>query len=266
VHIPNVHVREALCWIYVGLERVWREPVRWLGMTLVYLAIALVLTRIPFLGNFVLVFLTPIMLASAMIVARNEPKPHPAWWRGVAHALTDGALRELFRVFRSEARAVTIVIVCIVTMGLFVLVNIPELLLTGGSVLSGLAGPSLATTLPLSVLLGMVVVSALYLVLAMSLLYIVPLTVFRHHQAIPALAESFRTCVQHRKSLALFVAPFFGVYAAIVVAMSYGHWIGQLLLVTLGIVAIPVFVAALHRSYQELLETPAAAHINSAAA
>src|SRR6266566_3961852 len=144
MHNNTKQIGAALAWVRSGFEQLWREPARWLGMTLVYLVIALVLKRIPFLGNFVLVLITPVTLASAL------------------RALTAEAARDLFRVFEREERAVTTVIVCIVTLGFVVLVSIPELLITGGSVVSGLAGAGLAGPLRLTAVLGMAVVAVLY--------------------------------------------------------------------------------------------------------
>ncbi len=260
--MPNVNTpaHEALAWIRNGFERVRAEPARWLGMTLVYVALALALKRIPFLGNFVLVLVTPVMFASALIAARSTNRvAAPVDAAGWARALTVDAARELFQVFRREEHAFAIVIVCIVTLGLVVLVNIPELLITGGSVVSGLAGASMAGTMRPVTVVSMVVVLGLYLLLAMALFYLVPLTLFGNRQAIPAVAESFNTCLRYRKSLSIFVAPFLGINVLIMLSFSISHWIGYLLLAALGIVALPAFVIGLQASYQTLFETRAPA-------
>jgi hypothetical protein len=252
VHQP---LSQSLSWIRNGWERVQREPARWLGMTLVFLAIALALKHIPFLGNFVLVLIAPIMLASALLAARSTntvPAPQNAqqWLR----ALTLDALRELFQVFRREDHTFAIVIVCIVTLGLVVLINIPELLITGGSVVSGLSGVSLIGPLRPGMIFGILVVTALYLVLTMALLYVVPLTLFGNRQPVPAVAESFRACLEHPKTLALFAAPFVAINLIVMTAFSISHWSGYLLLVSLGILALPIFVIGLQASYQALFE------------
>jgi hypothetical protein len=256
----SIPASEAFSWIRTGFERVRREPARWLGMTLIYLVVALLLRPIPsLLYNLVLAFLTPIMLASALIAARSAPVPTPADWRGWLRALIVDALRDLFQVFRREDHTFAIVIVCIVTLGLVAVVNIPALLISGGSMISGLAGAGLAAPLRLETAVGMAVVALLYLLLLMALLYIVPLTVFGNRQAIPSLTESFLTCVRHRAPLALFIAPFLGVNLLIMVAFGLSHWLGYLLLVGLGVVALPAFVIGLYSSYQTLFETPAVA-------
>jgi len=259
--IPN---DEALAWIKAGFARVGREPARWLGMTLVYLFIALVLKRIPFLGNFVLALFTPVALASAMIAARSTLQPTPrgarAWWRALT---TDGA-RELVQVFRREEQAFAIVIVCVVTLGLVVLLNIPELLITGGSVISGIAGANLGGPLRPMTVVNIAVALALYGLLAMMLFYLVPLVLFGKRHAIPAAAESFQTCVRQRKVLALFVAPFLGINFLITLSFTVSHEIGYLLLAFVGTVALPAFIVGLHESYRTLFEAPVPAAVTAA--
>ena len=245
----------ALPWIREGYARVLREPLRWLGMTLVYLAIALLLKRVPFLGNFVLVLITPIMLAGALLAARTPLVPAPADAKGWLNALTLDAGHELFQVFRREDHAFAIVIVCIVSLGLIVLVNIPELLITGGSVVSGLTGASLAGPLRVSLVLGIVVVVALYVLLAMALLYVIPLTLFGKRQPVPAIAESFLVCLGNSAALATFAAPFLAVNLAIMIGFAFSHVFGYALLLLLGVVSLPAFVIALHASYRALFET-----------
>ena len=245
----------ALPWIRESYARVLREPARWLGMTLVYLAIALVLKRVPFLGNFVLVLITPIMLAGALFAARSPPAPAPAGAGAWLTALTRDAAQELFQVLRREEHTFAVVIVCILSLGLIVLVNIPELLITGGSVVSGLTGASLAGPLRLSLVLGIVVVIALYVLLAMALLYVVPLTLFGNRQPVPAVAESFRACLDNRAALAWFAAPFLAVNLAILVGFAFSRPLGYALLLVLGLVSLPAFVVALHASYRTLFES-----------
>jgi hypothetical protein len=247
---------EAWTWMRAGFERVWREPARWLGMALIYLLAALVLKRIPFFGNYVLALLTPIAVGGALLAARSTLQHSPAGAHGWLRALGAGGLRELFQVFRREEHAFAIIVVCIVTLGLFVLISIPELLITGGSIVSGIAGASLGGPLRPITVVNLVVALALYAVLAMALLYIVPLALFGNRQAIPATAESFRACVRQRKALALFLAPFLLVNFLTTFAFNVSYGIGYVLLATVGVIALPAFVVGLHESYRAIFEAP----------
>jgi len=250
----------ALAWMREGWDRLHREPARWLGMTLMFFAIGLILKNIPFLGNFVLVLISPIMLAGALMAARSSPAmTAPQDTKQWFQTFTLDGLRELFQVFRREDHAFAIVIVCIVTLGLVVLVNIPELLITGGSVVSGLSGISLVGPIRPGMVVGIVVVVALYLLLSMALIYVVPLTLFGNRQPVPAVAESFRACIANRSALAMFVAPFVAINFAIMLAFSLEIWVGYVLLLSLGVVALPIFVIGLNASYRGLFEKPVSA-------
>lgn len=242
-------------WVREGMQRLRRAPIRWLGMGLVFLLIALVLLRIPLLGGFVLVLLAPIMLAGALLAARdNAPAPAPRGAAGWLRAFTLTALGELFQVFRREEHAFAIVIVCILTLGLVVLVNIPELLLTGGSVLSGLAGAGLGGVPRPGMIAGLVVVSALYLALLLGLLYLVPLTLFGQRQPVPAVAESLRTCAAQPAALAAFLGSFAVLALLIAIGFELARALGYLLVLALGPPALAAFALGLHASYRALFE------------
>lgn len=257
----------GFAWIACGWGLLRRRAGLWLGMTALYFVLALALKRIPFLGNFVLILISPVALAGALLVARalkrGEPLPEPAVapdHRGLrrvvyvalrhpAHALFQEAMGDL-------DRALTLIIVCIVTLGLAVAVAIPELILTGGSVISGLATAPLAAAAGFrpTLVLAMLAVAALYVLLAMALLYLVPLTLFGARLAIPAVIESFRTCIAHAAAVAAFVAPYFVIVVLIVAVFGTWHVLGYSLVFTLGLVALPAFVAGLYCSYEALFE------------
>lgn len=256
----NNSSNEATSWIRAGFERVQQEPARWLGMSLVFIVFALVVRLIiPFalIYNFLLTLIAPMMLASALIAARSAPVPTPIDRRGWIRALSVDAWRELFQVFRREDHTFAIVITCIVMLGLVVLVTIPELLITGGSIISGIAGAGLGGPIRPAMFFNIIVAIALYTVLAMALIYMVPLALFGNRHAIPAVVESFQICVRQPKTVALFIAPFLVIDFVIMFAFSAWHWIGYLLLFTLGLVVLPAFVIGLNRSYAALFEAPA---------
>ncbi len=255
----TITTNEALAWVRAGFDRVQREPARWLGMTFVYLLIALILKRIPFLGSYVLALLTPITIAGAMLAARSSLQPAPVGANAWLRALSADGARELFQVFRREDHSFAIVIVCVVTLGLVVLVNIPELLITGGSIISGIAGANLAGPMPVMAVVNIAIALALYTLLAMALLYVVPLALFGRRQAIPAVIESFQACLRERKALALFVAPFLAVNFLVTFTFNVSHWLGYLLLAVMGTVTLPAFVIGLHSSYKTLFEAAAPA-------
>jgi hypothetical protein len=254
-HIPAT---EALAWLRGGWARLQQEPLRWLGMALTYVVIALLFKPIPLPINFLLILVTPVLLGGALIAARNvhPTSVAPADANGVLRALTTGAWSELFQPFRREEHMFPIVIASIVMIGIAFAVNIPILLITRGSIVSGLSAVELGAIQPGTVI-GVLVALALYAVLAMSLLYVMPLVLFGNRQAFPAVVESFRACKQNGAAVALFVAPFFLLYSAITLTFSMSRLLGYALMVLFGVVALPLFVLGLHHSYRVLFEAPA---------
>jgi hypothetical protein len=255
----------GFAWVVCGVRLALREPALWIGMTLIYFLIALALKLIPFMGNFVLILITPFLLAGALLCAQASDKngstaggsampAEPAWRRLVNDWLLRPA-RQLFQLLNNEEKIFIQIVVCILVLGLVITLSIPEMLITGGSIVSGLSYPGLAGPLKITKLIGIVVVLILYVLLAMSLYYVVPLTLFGGRQPIPAIAESFRTCVRHGLALAIFSAPFFAVNLAILSAFSVSRWLGLLLTFSVGLLALPAFVAGLYCSYKTLFES-----------
>jgi len=247
---------QAAAWLACGWSRFRREPEFWIGMTLLYFGIALLLKRIPFMGDFVLVLITPLLLAGALRAARASVARGTRAAPGRRlEALLLRPLRALFQAFGEQEKLLAHALVCVLTLGFVILVSIPEFLITGGSVLSGLVGGGLAGPLRPALLIGIGVVAVLYLLLAMALYYLVPLVEFGGRPPLAAAVESFRACARNAVPLTLFSLPFIVANALIASAFSIAHWLGYALTFSLGLVALPVFVLGLYCSYRDLYET-----------
>jgi hypothetical protein len=255
----------AMSWWRGALAIVRRDAALWVGMAALYLLAAILLKRIPFLGNLVLVLLTPIPFASALLVARRARNGEAPGARagGVGVALDRWLLRPLgalTRSLRGTDEVLRLIFACIVVLGLVMLLGIVEYLLTGGSLVSGFSGARYADAPLRPVALGAAaVVIALYVLVAMALLFLVHGVVFHSREPMAALAESFRLCRRHAWPLAIFVAPFLAVSALIAAAFgsSATHWLGYLLVFTLGVAALPLFVAGTLLAHQALAPGPA---------
>ena len=159
--------------------------------------------------------------------------------------------RELSLIFSRPDKAFPGVLLGIITLGLAMLVKIAGDLLIGGSMVSGLTAARL-DVLQVTTVVGMLVVAGLYLVLAMSLFYSVPLTVLANRQPLAAVSESFALCRRNALPLAALVAPFFVIYLLIVAGFAISHTWGYLLIATAGWLALPVFIASVYCSYLTL--------------
>jgi uncharacterized membrane protein len=100
--------------------------------------------------------------------------------------------------------------------------------------------------------IGMVIVVTLYVLLAMSVFFVVPLTLFQDREPMAALAESFLACHRNALALLLFATLFFLPYLAILLVFSVSHWLGYLLSFSVGFLLLPTFIAGSYCSYQAL--------------
>lgn len=247
---------QGLAWIGCGLERVRRRLPLWLGMSAIYLLLGFVLKLIPFMGDLLLVLISPLLLASIVWgFAEGSPVERPPRKTSTTQALlqswVEQPAQELLRIFSREDKLIAAVLLGIVTLGLVTGVKIIGYLLVGGSMVTGLAADQSAMG-QITTLLGMAVVAVLFVLLAMGLLYSVPLTVLRDRPPLEAIAQSFSTCRENGAALLGLGLPFFLVYLVIAVAHAKAHWLGYLLLMSAGFLALPVFIAAVYCSFLAL--------------
>lgn len=246
---------QARAWFVCARALVERDRALWLGMAGIYLLAALALGHIPFVGSLVAVLISPLLLAGALLAARDL-SAHVA--RGAARWqqwLTQ-PLRALLQALAHEATAYPALLACVVTLGLVLIATAIEYLLTGGSLLSGLAAGQLLGAAKPGTFAAAVLVAALHVLLAMALYFLPPLTVLGGQLVFGAVGASFRACARHAAALGLFSVGF--VVLAITISVSFklpgGVWFGYALLFTVGLVALPLFVAGLYCSYRTLFD------------
>lgn len=261
----NVPADQGRAWLQCGFAAVERRPEHWLGMAFVYLLIAFLLKLIPFVGDLLLILISPLLLAGALLSARNlanaapDSAPTPgraAWaardWGKLVEVALLAPARALFQVLGRQEYVFATIFLCILTLGTVMIVGIMEYLLTGGSIISGLAASSLSAPLSAVLIVRMLVLVALYFLLAMALFYLVPLTLFDGMTPMAAMAESFAAC-RHNAGAHLWL---FGTFLLPTVLILYvsalWHAAGYVLLFTLGLLALPVFVAGAWCSYTTL--------------
>lgn len=254
--------RAAIDWIACGVERVRLERERWLGAALVYLLLAAVLHRVPFLGDLVLILLSPFLLGSLLLSVEQEPAPprvafRRARWRALLRAYLLQPLRVYARLLRDGEHLLPALMLSVLALGGVVLAQIAAYLLIGGSPVGGINAASVAIVgrgvwLPLL----LAIVLLLYLLLTMALFYSVPLTVLDGRTPPTALFKSFRGCKRNAVPLSLFTLAFFLPYAVVALGFTVSRWLGYPLLFLLGTVTLALFLAAAHCSFQALYRRP----------
>lgn len=254
----NTGLGQGKTWIACGRRLVLEQKPLWYGMTAVYFVLGFVLKLIPFMGDLLLILITPMLLAGVVWGRTQEQHAEPAAKPGSSRSplalfqtwIAQPA-QELMRIFTQEDKMFAAVLLGIVTLGLAMLVKITGYLLVGGSMVSGLAASQVGTA-QITTLLGMALVALLSVLLAMGLFYSVPLTVLANRQPLAAISESFSACRENAVALLTLTVPFFLVYLVTMVAFAKSHWLGYLLLFSVGLLALPVFVAAVYCSYLTL--------------
>lgn len=260
-------------WVADAWRLFQRDPWLWIGVAVFYFLAAILLKRIPFMGNLVLVLLTPIPLAGALLLARElaespagAPPAVPAGWREQVHYFVQRPLTVFGRAFREEGFGFPLTLICIVVLGLAMIAIIFEILLAGGSALSGITGTRYTSgSLRVTTVIGVAVALMLYTLLAMALFHLVPLVLFRRQLVVTAIIGSLRAWRRAPLPLALYASLFLVPYALTAVAFgsSATHWLGYLLVFSVGAVVLPVFVIGIYLSYRTLHGEPPATGAHS---
>lgn len=268
VRVNQVPAINGWGWIKHGMALFRRKPVLWLAMAVVYLSMAILLSQIPFIGWLILVLLTPLCMLGALPVAQTqdgaEPPTHVvpaapgmrafrAWGNYLRDLLTHAA-RRLFNGFKEEDKLLPIMVISTLLLGGVVLVNIlAQLLKVGGAALPALLAGSVGPSVWITALIGLAVVLGLEVLLIMAFLYTVPLILFRREQPLPSIELSFTGALNNPGAFAVFVSVFAVIAETLrVLFLLLTFPYDYLAFFVVGLVALPVFIAGLNASYQDL--------------
>jgi len=247
--------RAARDWIACGLERLLPERERWLGAALVYTLAAVVLHQVPFLGDLLLILLTPFAVGGLLLAAEHDPVPTPVPFardqgRELARAYLVAPWHTFARLWHDEERLLPALMLCVLTLGGYVVAQVVGYVLIGGTPGGGLGAVALAGGRSGWWLVP--VVALVYGGLVLALLHAVALTVLDRRLPTAALADSLRAGVRNPAPVALLVAAFLAPYAVIAGAFGISRALGYALLFTLGPAALALFLPAARCSFESL--------------
>jgi hypothetical protein len=168
------------------------------------------------------------------------------------------AARRLFQGFSDEAKLLPIMVIGTLLLGGLVAIKIlAQLLKVGGAALPAMLSGSVGPAVWLTALLGLLVVLSLEALLLMAFLYTVPLIAFRREHPLPSIELSFNGAATNMGAFSIFVSVFAvageamrTLFLLLIFPFDY------LAFLVIGLVALPVFIAALHASYQDLFTPP----------
>jgi hypothetical protein len=245
-------------WSRCGLAELRRDAPLWIGMAILYLLPAVVLARVPFAGPLLVLLLSPILLAGALLSADNAKFTAPSAGETAVHRWITRPGRALVSAIVDEKRVYPSVLLGIVTLGLVVLMFIVEHLFGLGS-LRILLTASARHAAPLwSIALGLIGAAILHVLLLMGLLYAVHRTMLGGRDPMTGIGDSFAACARQPFAFLALAGPFALLYVLIVAAFGFSGILGYLLLFSVGLIALPAFVAATVCSYREVFPSPSA--------
>jgi len=272
VRANQVPAKNGWGWVKHGMLLFRKEPVLWLSMAFVYLAMAILLSQIPFIGWLILVLFTPLCMLGALPVAQAQdgpglpanavPTPPAARafrpWVDYLRDLLARAARRLLNGFAEEDKLLPIMVISTLLLGGVVVINIlAQLLKVGGAALPAMLAGSVGPSVWITALIGLVVVLGLESLLLMAFLYTVPLILFRREHPLPSIELSFTGALNNLGAFAVFISVF--AVASEVVRVLFLLFVfpfDYLIVLLAGLVALPVFIAGLNASYQDLFTHP----------
>ena len=264
MNINKVDVQRGWSWATGGLGIIKKDISLWAGMGLIFMLIAIVLKLIPFIGLLLLVLLSPMVLAGALQTANNIELG--VYVRPVANTLGSWQLLQrmiaglqhaagrLFSAFSDEDKVLPLMVISTLALGAVVVINILAVLLkVDGSAIGAMFAGSVGARIWVPALIGWLLVLVLQLVVAMGVLYVVPLILFRREPPLIAIEKSFITCKQNVVAVGVFGLPFL-VVGTLIGALFFSLPFPRDYLATLvlGWFAVPFFATGLYRSYRDI--------------
>lgn len=228
-----------------------RQPLPWLAMATVYVALAGALQIIPFIGYLVMVLLTPLMLAGAALTAHEwetdaaDNAVANEWRERLMQRLSD-AVAKLFRVFTDSERALTAMVIATLILGAVVLLQIlAQLLRVGGAALPAMAAGSVGASVWLPALLSLIFIWIVKLFLILLATLAVQHAVFRRDAPLHAMETAARICASQAASLALLAL-------ALLVPIVVVAYVSVPVAYLVALVTLPLYVLAMHFTFKTL--------------
>ncbi len=235
-------------WIVEGWQLFARAPGIWIVILLIYLAISVVLSLIPFVGPLANALLSPVLVGGMLYGAAAQERGENL---EIAH---------LFRGFQDQERMGPLVLLGAISVGGYLLIGLVVLVFMGGGLMVGAAMDSSGTLVPPEAmggllagagLVALLVIVVIGFAIAMALFYGTPLVMLAGQNAWPAVQDSIAACWTNVLSLLVFGL----IYLVLAVVATIPFGLGFLIL---G----PVTVCAIYASYREVFGERAPARVN----
>jgi hypothetical protein len=268
--VAKARAKQSVDWIVCGWRLFRTQTGLWLGMALIYLVLAILVRRIPFLGDLVLILVSPMLLVGTLLTARRvdtsatidapvaivgpvnlDCRSSPAPWQG--YLLRPA--QSLLQAFTNPNKLPAALVVGVLVLGLVMFLKIALYFLVGGSLRAGFNLTQVIADPRLTSFMAVLAVTGLYLILTMALYFLAHLSVFAEYNPMSAMTESFNACRQNLLVLSAFTAAYVLPYLLIGALFRVSPWLGYLSVFTLGLVVLPNFILGTYCSYKDLYES-----------
>jgi len=223
----GVAAERGWAWIAEGWAMFLRMPWLWIGMIVVLVLIFIALNLVPIVGPFASIVLQPVFAGGLMVVCaklgKNEQPEFGDLFAGFQKRF--GVLSAVGAIYLAGTVAILVVAGVVTGMGM---VSFTQ---------ASAADPAMTVTM----LLALLIASALMLPLAMATWFAAPLVLFQEQSAVAAMKASFGGCLRN-------VMPFL-VYGVIGLLFAI---LASIPLMLGWLVLGPVAAASVYTSYRDI--------------
>jgi hypothetical protein len=255
MQIKTSDARQGWAWINAGWRLFQKDHALWLAMALVYLVMVIAFDQVPFIGYLLLILITPIFAAGALLVSgeldadptsRRGLEQNLAGWKDKLKRLFARALKQLFRVFHDPEKTLAVMVVATLALGAAVMIQIlAQLLKVGGAALPAMAAGSVGVKIWLPALISLILIWLLKLVLILSTLFAVYRIVAHDETPLAALENSIKTCAKNPFPLAIMAV-------ILLLPLMLLAQLGYIILFVGGVLALPVLITSVYASAKEV--------------
>lgn len=225
-------------------------------------ALAVTLGAVPLFGGPFLGLLSPLALASFYItidgISKQKMKLPPA----LRLAAVRQSPREFMNVAREERRLMQVLVMGLYSLVVVVLTDILVWTVAG----TALAAPltSLSAAALFSVMVATLLKFVIYLLLAASLVFTLPLALLHDQALVPAATDSIRRGLHYGVALLAIVALSLVPFFLSAMASFYSTWLGISIGFLAGAFVLPISVCSLYCSYRTMFTVTQSAQSASA--
>jgi len=260
MRIRKIPARHALHWIGCGWRFWRRNPIVWLLVGLTYVLFVVLVTRLPFFGILLVLLVTPVVGASCLLTAHqlvSQPRKRSAVVAargGPVRARLGFLVRDwldaLFRCCTSEDKLLGLMAIGFGTMIAGLLIELVTYIIGGTSVYASLSLWDMGMVQGLRFVVANGVMVFFYMALIALSVPMLGLYVIQDAPLSTAMVSALQAC--RRNSL-----PCLGLVSALVLpvllaglALAAAVDGSLVLLVVVGVVAIPLFINSAYCSYR----------------